>query len=215
MRKVWFLFALVLGLASPLPAEEATVTWSFKSAKANEAVRKYQAARKKLDDSYEGDRKENRAALVAKMQEEVKAATKANSLDEALAIRDAIKVLQTVPRKTAKLPASPTSPDDKTDRTARDPNVGILLGSWQVEITSPTKGTTRFVWTFNRDHSINLIGPGETSRGVWMLEKDYLSIRWPDRTGEWETFKLPLSPIQISGDSWVGNNSVRAIKIKD
>ena len=93
MRTIAFFFAWVLGGAFALGAEEGTVTWTFKSPKANEVVRKYQAARKNLDDGYVEERKKNRAAFIAKLQEQVKVATKANDLDEAIAIRDAIKVL--------------------------------------------------------------------------------------------------------------------------
>ena len=82
----------IWGAVSPLGADEPGDIWTFKSAKANEALRKYHAARKKLEETHEKSRGENRAELIAKLQEEVKAATIANNLDDALAIRDAIKV---------------------------------------------------------------------------------------------------------------------------
>ena len=92
MWKYLLLGVLTLGLVSPSSADESSGSWTFKSAKANEALRKYQAARKKIDEAHEKSRGENRAGLIAKLQEEVKAATIANNLDDALAIRDAIRV---------------------------------------------------------------------------------------------------------------------------
>ena len=101
MGKRLLLGLLMLGAVSPLGADEPDDIWTFKSAKANETLRKYQAARKKIDEAHEKSRGENRAELIAKLQEEVKAATKANKLDDALAIRDAINVLRDSPHPAA------------------------------------------------------------------------------------------------------------------
>lgn len=75
-------------------SQEAAPNWTFKSAKANEAARKYLAARKTIELSQEEERKQNRAVLIAKLEDAVKVATKAQNLDDALAIRATIKALR-------------------------------------------------------------------------------------------------------------------------
>ena len=83
------MFWSVVGLA-----QEEEPTWTFKSAKANEVLRKYQGARKKLVDGYAQQRAENRAALIETLEKALKAATTSSDLDDAVAIRDAINVLR-------------------------------------------------------------------------------------------------------------------------
>ena len=98
---------LVANLVASLAAEDPPTPWAFKSAKANEAMRKYQAARKKLDEGYDKLHLENRAAFVAKLEEAVNNATKAGNLDEAVAIRDAIKLVRTSEQVEAPVAAIP------------------------------------------------------------------------------------------------------------
>lgn len=97
MRFVWIVLVLVVAGASNARGDDEAPTWTFGSAKANDAVRQFRTSRKKLDEAYERRRKENRTALISQMQENVKAATKANDLDDAVAIREAIKVFSREP----------------------------------------------------------------------------------------------------------------------
>ena len=85
-----WVWVICLAYGSIVFAEDAP----FKSTTANDAVRKYQAARKKLDEGYDKLHKENRAAFIANLEEAVKEAAKSGNLDEALAIRDAIKAVK-------------------------------------------------------------------------------------------------------------------------
>lgn len=87
-------FAISRGLLS---ADETPPDWNFKSAKANEATRKYQVACKKLANEYARQQAENRTALIEKLQENFKAATRNNDLDDALAIRGLITAIQKAP----------------------------------------------------------------------------------------------------------------------
>ena len=105
-------------------AEEEAPTWTFKSSKANEVLRKYQGARKKLDDGYAQQRAENRAALIETLEMALKAATTSSDLDDAVAIRDAIKVLRLSetakdPSGVVAQPLADGSPADSKKETGR------------------------------------------------------------------------------------------------
>lgn len=93
-RLLVFTATMVLSARVPMRADETPPDWNFKSAKANDAIRKYRTAFKKLEEAHEKSRKENRDSLIAKLQVAVKTATKDNDLDDALAIRESIKLLQ-------------------------------------------------------------------------------------------------------------------------
>jgi hypothetical protein len=197
--------ALVAGLATALRADEDAAAATFHSARANDAMRKFLTARKKLDDTYEKHRGENRGALIEKLKEQVKAATKSGNLDEALAIREAIKVFSDSPADT---------PEEKTPPVAarpRTPTKRELLeqvrGSWNVSV----RGIPGEVWTFNRDNTVVISGSG-TGHGKWTLEKNRVYITWLHRANGWDTLKFPLDQMPVAGDSWAGIDILRAVK---
>jgi len=90
--------------------------WTFQSPKAQASLRKFEAAHQKLKQNLEQSRSENRAALIASLEACLKAATTAGELDEAVAIRDAIKVL-----KSEAAPAS--APAESEPANADPPDV--------------------------------------------------------------------------------------------
>jgi len=212
MKKISLLVLLAVAMSTGVQAEEPSVQWTFQTAKANEAVRKYQGARKKLADTFEKTRRENLASLIEKLQEQVKAATTSNNLDEALAIRDAIKTMQAAPIDSGKVPERPTSVDGKAQNAKRPANVDLVLGTWKTEATTAVNGRVPSVWIFNPDHTVDLKGLGNGVRGVWKLEKDCVRVRWQTPPGAWDSLRFPLNQPIVSGDSWMGRNIIRATK---
>ena len=205
MRKAGFLLALVLGWASSLAAEEGAVTWTFQSAKANEAIRKYQAARKKLDEAYEKNRHENRASLIEKLQQEVKTATKSSDLDDALAIREAIKAINSAASDTPEKKAAPVASRPRT--AIKKDLLEQIRGNWNVSV----RGVPGEVWTFNRDYTVVITGSG-TGHGRWLLDNDRVYITWLHRANGWDALKFPLDQMPVAGDSWAGADILRAVK---
>ena len=87
---------------------DAELEWDFKSQKAMTAVNKYQSAKEKIEateskdlerlrkktQSYSQEKNKNRLRLVAALEKEFNAETKAGNLDEAVTLRDAIEAVQ-------------------------------------------------------------------------------------------------------------------------
>ena len=213
MYRTFLCIALALGSTATLKAEEPPAAWTFKSAKANEALRKYQAARQKLDEAHEKSRAENREALIAKLQAEVKAATQANNLDDALAIRDAIKTLS-LPEKVAA--AKERKADAPPNDTAKPPTkasmLARLLGNWKVS-DSKIAGHLE-IWTFNRNGTVQ-INMSQDQVGVWRIGDKSVDIRWQHLPpgNNWNTLNFPLDRETVTGDSFTGAGVMRANKI--
>ena len=213
MYRTFLFIALAVGSTAALKSEEPPAAWNFKSAKANEALRKYQAARKKLDEAHEKSRRENREALIAKLQEEVKAATQANNLDDALAIRDAIKALSP-PEKvaTAKEPKADVAPNGTAKPPIKASMLALLLGDWKV---SDTKIAGHLeIWTFNRNGTVQ-INMSQDQVGVWRMGSKGVDIRWQHLPpgNNWNTLNSPLNRETVTGDSFTGAGVMRANKI--
>jgi len=201
-------------MASGLMAEEPAVKWNFKSGKANDAMRKYQAGRKKLADAYDQNRTMNRETLISKLQSEVKSATRSNDLDDAVAIRNAINALNGAHEeaKTAKERYVEPNEMQLTEKEITK-LMEQICGNWTVSGNQGQLGTQ--MWTFHPNFTvtISINGPG---RGIWKFEKDRVFIRWLLPQGAWNTFDFPLDEMPVHGAcSQNGANSVRATKAVD
>ncbi|MCE9556562.1 MAG: serine protease [Planctomycetes bacterium] len=179
--------------------DDSGIDWVFKSVKANDVTRKYQAARKKLRESNEAERKQNRDALIANLQAAEKSATKSEDLDDALAIRDAIKTLRNGARPPvqADVKSPPTvAPGADTERKIPE----FPRGIWMITYTNGATRTYRFsgkiaLWLDNR-----------SLRGRMYYQGDNLLLDFGDGKIE----RLTLEDEGVSIEHWDSKGSSSA-----
>lgn len=216
--------------------------WEFDSDTANSAIRKYEAAARELHESYEQsikklDKKQERERTglstkqgqqrkrvlreaVVTLEKAVAAERKAGNLDEAVRIRKAVAKLkkgfsqpppaperpkQTLPKQTI------PSTTETTSGRSWEAQLNDFLGEWKWG----ARGMKDRV-TFNADGTATATWGGE---GTWEKTKQRIVIKWHNNkttygSPKWDTINLPLDLDNVTGDSWVGPDMLRAEKIR-
>jgi hypothetical protein len=81
-------------------------------------------------------------------------------------------------------------------------DLSILIGSWNVQAKS-----NRGVWVFRADGTA--VADNRIS-GFWTEERLCIRVVW--NNGCWGTFSRPLAAQGVTGDSWIGPDTLRATK---
>ena len=200
--------------------------WNFSSTAALAAMKTYRAVAKELDESHAQDvkrfakqQKRERKSLDAKHEQqrrrnlrdavvalEKSAAKESKESNNAEAVRIQ-KGIAKLKLEFSKPAAATHGPNANADWTSQ---LGDLLGTWKWgargmkdQVTFFENGTATATWG------------GE---GTWKKTEHRIVVLWENnKTGfgspKWDTINLPLDLQNVTGDSWVGPNMLRAEKI--
>ena len=135
---------------SALSAGAAAAVAKIKSAEAKAAVKEYEGAEKKLSAAQAAKQKEYREKLAGMLEDGLKEATTAGNLDDALAIRNAIKALGTGEEPVLAGAGAKTrpAPEEAKARPVPDSKKNRLdypVGTWTIFYTNGAARTYRFV----------------------------------------------------------------------
>ena len=191
---------------SALSPDVAAAVAKLKSAEAKSAVSEYEEAEKKLSAAQAAKQKEYREKLAGMLEDVLKEATAAGNLDDALAIRNAIKALSTG-EEPALAAAAPGGDKTRPAPVLKKNRLDYPTGTWTIFYTNGAARTYRFVgktavWLDNQgirgqmyvqegnllldfnDGKIERLQAGKDSLAVehWLAKGNFLS-RAPSATG--------------------------------
>lgn len=209
-------------------ARTGEVDAEIQSADALAAIKKYLAAAGELDDTHqqqrhrlekkqqreqaeldakqETERKRNRRTAILALQKSVDKAKQEGDLDDAVRIRDQIAQLKEG-FSQAETGSTATNNDRRWPAQLQD-----LLGSWKWG----ARGMRDRV-TFFEDGTATASWGGE---GTWEKTPDRIVVKWHNNkttygSPKWDTINLPLDLDNVTGDSWIGPEMLRAEKIRE
>jgi len=106
---------------------------------------------------------------------------------------------------------------DKAETDKRIEELGIVgsssdrkmvLGTWSVAIGEKYHAS----WTFFPDGTVTRTG--DSVVGVWACEPHQIKISWKNSGDAWESFVRPIDPRGSLVNSWTGNATIRARKLR-
>ncbi len=198
-------------------AEDDVTDWEFDSARAQRAIDKFKAATAELEKKYRKEsatlnqkraRDQKRLVRIATVALEKAAddeAKKSNAAD-AVRIRKAAALLNDKPLDSYAGRKENGEVNSDWNKQLED-----LLGDWKWGARGMKDKVTIF-----RDGTATGSWGG---KGIWEKKDSRVLILWTNnKTGygspKWDTINLPLDLENVTGDSWVGPNMLRAEKIR-
>jgi hypothetical protein len=147
-----------------------------------------------------------REALLARLEQQLRDATKRGDLDGALEVKkeiarvrdsDFVTLMEDIMGSARQLAATEQA----------------LLGRWAVQLVKDGRVTYASEWTFSKNGLVTSSNPGGALRGTWQAELGEGRVRVNWSADAWETLVLPLKPEGVTGSSWSGA-AVQAKKVK-